>query len=148
MKTNHVFVVSSSLDATTPDQQICALTAGDLVQLKVVPGDNDPIATLRVASSKRADCPAGTLVQLSMQDLQDMQNEFQARVDLGLAALRDRQGKNGLPAAPADALVAVVRSGAAGDLGSGGENVQVLLDAQQQQANATEKQVTQNAFYN
>src|ERR1039457_2647053 len=61
---NHVFVVTNDLDVTTADQQICALQAGDMLQL-LAPAESDAgLVQLRVASSKRMDCPAGVLVSV------------------------------------------------------------------------------------
>jgi hypothetical protein len=106
---NHVFVVSTDLDVTTTDEQLCALQAGDMLQL-LSPADSDAtVVQLRVASSKRMDCPVGILVSVSLPDLQDMQNNFQARVEAGLEMLRNDQGRGGLPAAPSDTLAASPR---------------------------------------
>jgi hypothetical protein len=143
LRPNQVFVVADNLDASTVDQQTCGLSAGDILQLSAPPASGDPTATLRVASSKRLDCPADTQVQLSMQNLQDMQNALCANIDAGLASLRENQGNNGLPAAPADA-VAAPTAAIAGTGQSGNDDVQSLLDAQWQQANQTEAGVKQD----
>ena len=45
---NHVFVVASSLDVTTIDQQNCSLRAGDILQLTTSQMDGSPLAQLRV----------------------------------------------------------------------------------------------------
>jgi hypothetical protein len=76
-KPNHVFIVSSDLDVTTTDQQLCALQAGDTLQLmSPVAAADSGLVELRVASSKRRDCPAGVRVNVSLTDLQEMQNSF------------------------------------------------------------------------
>jgi len=142
LQPKHVFVVSDSIDASTPDQQVCGLTAGDILEVVATPAPNDPTATLRVASSKRSDCPAGTQVQLSMQDLQDMHNAFRANIDAGLASLHDGQGSGGLPAAPAAAVAPPKQVVAPTD--SNNADVQSLLDAQWQQADQTEAQIAQD----
>jgi hypothetical protein len=99
---------------------------------------------LTVASSRRADCPAGVVVNLSLEDLQEMQNNFRAQLDSGLQTLHAQQGKGGLPAAPYAAIAPPPRP--VDEPPADTENVQALLDAQQQQANQTETSVTQAAF--
>lgn len=108
-KPNHVFVVSSDLDVTTPEQQTCALRAGDMLTLPEAVANDSALVQLRVASSQRMDCPVGVLVSVAVPDLQEMQNSFQARVESGLGVLQHEQGRNGLPSAPADAMSAPPR---------------------------------------
>lgn len=106
---NYVFVVANDLDVTTADQQICALQAGDVLQL-LAPAESDAgLVQLRVAGSKRMDCPTGVLVSVSRQDLEGMQNSFQARIEAGLEKLHDDHGLAGLPAAPGEAVAAPPR---------------------------------------
>ncbi len=100
---NHVFVVSSELDVTAGDQE-CGLTPGDVLRLNRAPPDGAAVADVRVVSSKRSDCAAGSVVTLSVNDLQEMHNSFRERVDAGLGTLRAGQGSGGLPPAPADAV--------------------------------------------
>ena len=54
-------------------------------------GEND-LLTMRVMTSKGEDgeVPAGTLVNVSVHDLQDFDSEFRAKVDAGM----DEAGKN------------------------------------------------------
>ena len=70
------------------------LTAGDL--LKLQPGQDtltdttaneNTFVTMRVMTSKGEDdsVPAGTLISVPLGDLQEFDNEFRAKVDLGLA---------------------------------------------------------------
>jgi len=136
---NHVFVVSNDLDVTTTDQQLCALQAGDMLQL-LTPGASDSgLVELRVASSKRMDCPAGVLVSVSLTDLQEMQNNFQAQIEAGLGTLRDTQGRNGLPGAPPDAVAAPPRP-LTGLAPFSAADSAVALDQQREQADQAEKQ--------
>jgi hypothetical protein len=58
------------------------------------------MATLEVVASQRADCPAGAQVMVQTMALQEMENDFQARLDDGLHVLYSQQGKDGLPTAP------------------------------------------------
>jgi len=94
-----VFVVSSSLDVNAGDQA-CSLSAGDVImRINDTPDAKQNVA-VKVTSSKRLDCPAGERVAVSVQDLQEMHNQFRAKIDSGLKMLAENQGKNGLPSAP------------------------------------------------
>jgi outer membrane biosynthesis protein TonB len=135
---NHVFVVSNDLDVTTTDQQLCALQAGDMLQLMTPAASDSGLVELRVASSKRLDCPAGVLVSVSLTDLQEMQNSFQAQIEAGLGTLRDNQGRNGLPSAPPDAVSAPPRP-VTGLAPFSAADSAVALDQQREQADQAEK---------
>jgi hypothetical protein len=141
----HVFVVSDSLDVTTSDQRSCGLQAGDILRLAITPTDGTGIAELRVASSKKMDCPAGVQVTVSLQDLQDMQDNFREQVEQGLGVLQATQGQKGLPTAPADAVQIPPRpSLTEADKTAGtvsGIEALGLLETQQQEANALESEV-------
>lgn len=97
----HIFPVSKTISVTrAPDSQPAGvLTAGDL--LKVEPGqeqtladatENTPI-TMRVITSKGEDdsVPAGTLVAIPLKELQEFDNEFRAKIDLGLTEANNNQ---------------------------------------------------------
>jgi hypothetical protein len=143
---NHVFVVSSDLDVTTADLQICAMQAGDTLQLLAAPESDAGIVQLRVTSSKRMDCPAGALVSVSRQDLQDMQNSFQARVEAGLEKLRNDNGLGGLPAAPAEAVAAPPRPAVEGLTTVSPVATSAAIDQLRKQADETEAQAEASAF--
>lgn len=146
LKPDRIFLVTSSLDVTTIDQQACSLSAGEVLRLSnSLPYDSDDsnVAGLRVASSRRADCPAGVEVSLSLQDLADMQNALRAQMDAGLEALRDGQGQNGLPAVPT-AIVALPPRRATPDAPPvGDQNIAALLNGQRKEARHTETSVLQ-----
>ena len=145
----HVFVVSDSLDVTTSDQQSCGLQAGDILRLAATPADGTGIAELRVASSKKMDCPAGVQVTVSLQNLQDMQDNFREQIEQGLGVLHTTQGHNGLPVTPADAVQIPLRpsiTDADETAGSvSGTEALSLLETQEQEANALESEVTSAA---
>ena len=131
---NHVFVVSNDLDVTTTDQQLCTLQAGDMLQVASPAADDSSFVQLRVASSKRADCPAGILVSVSLPDIQEMQNNFQARVESGLGELQNGQGQAGMPGAPADAVAAPPRPGVDALTPVSAADSLAMLNQQRQQA--------------
>jgi hypothetical protein len=143
---NHIFVVSSDLDVTTVDQQGCGLQPGDILQLMTPPADGSAVVTVRVASSKRLDCPAGVEVSVSLQDLQEMQNNFSSQVELGLGSLLANQGHNGFPALSPEAVAAPPRPSVPGLAPVPPDELSTLLQKQQQQATEMEKQTAQTDF--
>jgi hypothetical protein len=92
----HIYPVSKVVSVTSAKDSNPAgnLSEGDL--LKLEPGQDDKLKnaqendliTMRVMTSKGDDgeVPAGTLVNVSVHDLQDFDSEFRAKVDAGLEA--------------------------------------------------------------
>jgi hypothetical protein len=107
----HVFVAGQDLDLVDASGAECAISQGDALQLT---GQNPPDATsvnLAVLASKGGrECPKGDTVSVALQDLQDMQNNMRETIDRGMKELQAKQGKGGLPAAPASAKAAPVES--------------------------------------
>lgn len=99
---NHrTFIVSTVLNEQGPDGQDCSLSPGDVVtRIEDTPDANKDVKVL-VSASQKSDCPSGSQVAMSVDDLQEMHNHFREQLDSGLKNLADNQGKNGLPAAPA-----------------------------------------------
>ena len=146
LKPRHLFVVASGLDVTTVDEQTCALSAGDVLWLSAAPPEAASMADLRVASSKRADCPVGVQIAVSLQDLQEMHNSLRARLDAGLQELFAKQGTGDLPSAPETALAPPPRPVMADRPTIVDSNVAALLDAQRQEAKQTESGIVRTAF--
>jgi hypothetical protein len=144
-RANYIFVVASNLDVITSEEQSCGLRPGDTLQLTSPAGSGATAVELRVASSKRQDCPAGVMVSVSVQDLQEMLNSFHAQVESGLETLQAKQGQGGLPSAPPDALAAP-RKTVADAAPVAASDVTATLEAQRQQANQTEAQAAASAF--
>jgi hypothetical protein len=135
-----VFIVSSNLDVSAGNQE-CSLTPGDVIlRLTETPDANQDV-NATVQASKMTDCPAGSLVAVSVQDLEEMHNSLQAQIDAGLKTLATNQGKAGLPAAPdtgtsvGEVLAPPADTGVAGS-----------LQAQEQEADQTERQVQQQTL--
>ena len=95
-----IFVVSSDEDLTTSDGTECALTAGDVISRTGDTPDDDNMVDAVVKSSKKDECAIGATVGVAVDDLQEMHNQLRIQMDAGLKELADKQGKNGLPAAP------------------------------------------------
>jgi hypothetical protein len=141
---NHLFMVNQGLDVSSTDGQPCGLSTGDVIRLMATPPEDSVSADLMVVSGRKGDCPAGLIVTVPLDALQDMQNNFRAQLDSGLQTLHNQQGQVGLPGAPMSAIAPPPRP--LDEPPADNENVQSLLDAQQQQANQTENGITQSAF--
>lgn len=93
------FVVSSNLDLTAEGQP-CTLTPGDIIQRKANNVSAGGTVMAEVVASKSGNCPVDTRIDVSVVDLQEMQNQFRAQIDSGLKVMAENQAK-GLPQAPA-----------------------------------------------
>ncbi len=58
----------------------CGLTPGDMLRLHQRPGEDAVAATMVVAASRAGNCPAGSTMDVSLADLQDMLNGFALRL--------------------------------------------------------------------
>jgi hypothetical protein len=139
----HIFVASNSLDVTSNAGE-CFVTEGDVLQLRGVVPPGQP-ANLTVLASKGQDCARGALVQVQVSDLQDMQNHMRETLAQGLGDLQKKQGKNGIPAAPAAAAAPPQQTAFAAIAPPPDPNVQTELKAQTQEADQAEKEVLQEA---
>jgi hypothetical protein len=102
----HVFVVGTSLDVVDNTQSECALSEGDVLALQTAPPTDAKAADLVVLSSKGGqECQKQTTVSVALDDLQEMQNHMRESIDQGLVELQNKQGKHGMPAAPAPTSV-------------------------------------------
>ncbi len=133
---HRTFIVSAVLSESTPDGTECSLSPGDvLTRIQDTP-DADQNVKVLVASSQRNDCTSGSQVAVAVQDLQDMHNDFQAKISEGLGKLAENQGKNGLPTGPAAGSKPNPNGQAQPDL-----TVEADLKAQQDEATQAEKEV-------
>ena len=134
-----VFVVASPLDVTAVmSGQECSLTPGDVVTRLDDEPDSNQNVRASVQSAKKGDCAGGQTVEVSVQALQEMHNQFRQQVDGGLKVLAEKSGQNGLPAAPDTGTTDGEVPPPTPDNG-----VTSQLQAQQQQANQTEAQAQQ-----
>ena len=100
----HVFVAGGNLDLTDASGQECVVSDGDILQLRTAPPADSTTADLVVMSSKGTpECQMSLTVQVSLTDLQEMQNHMRETIDQGLQDLQSKQGTGGLPAAPPSA---------------------------------------------
>ncbi len=136
----HVFVVSTPLDLTS-NFGGCAVTEGDVLQLNPGTPPNVTAANLMVLASKGQDCVKGSVVQVGVSDLQDMQNHMRETIDAGLGELQKKQGQSGIPAAPRAAAAAPVQTGYAAIAPPADPNVATELSAQTKEADSAEREV-------
>jgi hypothetical protein len=134
-----VFVAFSVVEAD--DQgDMCSLTSSDVIQrIEDTPDEDDTVA-VQVLASKNSDCAIGSNVRVELTDLADMQNHLREQVDAGLKILAEKQGKDGLPAAPAPNPRAVAEGMATPDPTAAAD-----LRKQEQEADQTEKELEQEA---
>jgi hypothetical protein len=130
----------------TSENGECGLTAGDILQMDA-PLPNDVLtANVRVVSSKRMDCPASSMVSVSLDQLQEMHNELRQRVDEGMKVLRAGRGSGGIPSVPPEAIAPPPRPSYVMDAGPvSGDQVVAMIAEQQKTADAT-PEVIQNEF--
>ncbi len=134
---HRTFVVASEVDVTA-DGQECALTQGDVLTRLTDTPDQDQKVNVSVASSKSGDCGAGKTVAVSVDDLQEMHNQFQQQLDDGLKTLASKQGTGGLPKSPDTSTTASDVPPPAPDKSAG-----QTIEDQQKAADQTEAQVIQ-----
>ncbi|MGC1415434.1 MAG: hypothetical protein WA817_09145 [Candidatus Acidiferrum sp.] len=133
---HRTFVVSTVLNPALPDGTECSLSPGDvLTRIQDAPDANQNVNVL-VSSSQKGDCASGAQVPVAVQDLQDMQNDFRAKIDEGLSQMAANQGKNGMPTGPAADKKPSPDGQVQADLTVGDD-----LKAQQQNADQTEQDV-------
>jgi hypothetical protein len=147
LQPGRLFVVSTLLSVFS-DQGNCSLTGGDTIRVVNSIGSDPQTALLSVASSKRGDCPAGAQMEISLQDLQDMDSDLRAQTDDALAKLHSATSQDGLPAAPQSALAPAPNSAANADPPSPEPGVAAMLIDAQQQADQEETALIQDAFAN
>jgi hypothetical protein len=83
---------------------------GDVLQLTETPAVGAEWVDVKVLASRGSSCAKNSYVSVKTMDLQEMQNHMQASVDRGMAKLQADQGKNGIPALPAQAIGTVKAS--------------------------------------
>ncbi|HEV2749188.1 MAG TPA: hypothetical protein VGV12_01545 [Gemmatimonadales bacterium] len=133
---HRTFIVSSVLGESTVDGTGCSLSPGDVLTRVEDTPDADQNVKVLVASSQKNDCASGSQVSVAVQDLQDMHNDFRAKISEGLGKLAENQGKNGLPSGPASSFTTNPAGQAQPDL-----TVDADLKAQQDEAGQAEKEV-------
>jgi len=137
---HRIFIVSRIVSAQASDGQECELTPGDVItRITDIPEVSLNVQVLIIAS-QRSDCGPGTKLAISVQELQDMHNDFREKLGSGLQLLAENHGKNGMPRGPATGGHANADGVAAPD-----QNAQIELQQQQIEADNTEDEVARAA---
>jgi hypothetical protein len=134
-----VFIVASDIDTALPTGQECGLSGGDVVmRLNDQPDANQNVSA-NVLSSKQGNCASGQTVAVSVQDLQEMHNQFREQIDSGLQTLAEKGGDGSLPQPPDTGTMVGEVPPPAPDAGAANQ-----LQAEQRQADQIEGQVPQS----
>ena len=144
----HVFVAGGSLDVVDASSgQECALSDGDALQLQTPPAPDATAANLVVLASKGGpECAKSSSVTVQLTDLQEMQNHMRETIDQGLQDLQAKQGKGGLPQAPASAQAQPAHAAQYAAAAPPAEsNVGTEIAQVDQQSDQAEKDVTAEA---
>jgi hypothetical protein len=99
----HTFITFAPVNATNSIGQECGLGEGDVLGVNSAPAPNATNVNIQVLSSHPGDCAQNSSVAISLEDLQEMQNEWMANLDSGLATMVASH-PSGLPTPPAEAL--------------------------------------------
>lgn len=142
----HVFVAGDSLDVVDESGAECPLSDGDVLQLNSAPAADATDAKLVVLASKgNKECAKAANVTVPVSDLQEMQNHLRETIDQGMQEMKDKQGKNGLPAAPASAKGDPVQSEFAKNAPPPEQDGDKAINDQLSEADKSEQQVSQEA---
>ncbi len=136
---HRVFVVFSVLEVTV-NGETCSLTPSDVVKRTEDTTDSDNRVAVKVLASKKSDCAMGSKTRLQLTDLIEMENHLSEQVDAGMKILSEKQGKDGLPSAPA-----ANRRAVPGAMADPDPTAAADLQKQLQEADQLEKEVQQEA---
>jgi len=127
---SRIFLVSHPLPAYDRGREVY-LSEGDVLQLNGPPPPHSSYADVVVLASRSGGMTRGRVVSVSLQDLQELQNHMRATLDRGLGDLQSRQGQDGLPPLPPQALggsEAEYASGLQPDANAAGELAQTAQE--------------------
>lgn len=144
-----MFIVSTGLAEQTSDRAQCSLSAGDVLTRVSDTLDANLRVTAMVTSSQRNDCATGSMLAISVWELQDMHNDFTQKIDAGLQKLADSQGKNGMPVGPLAGRRVNQDGQAQPDITASGDLQQQLQDADnaEKDVNQAAAGITPSAFH-
>ena len=137
---SHVFVAGSDLDVADGSGNECAISAGDVLQVRAAPAPGAQAVNATVLASKGgSECATGMMFRVALSDLQEMQNYMRETVDQGMADLQGHQGTGNLPSAPPAAQGSAVSAGFAASAPPPDANVQSEINAQAALADQAER---------
>mgnify|MGYP000994372885 FL=1 len=141
---SHVFVVTYNLDVQNAEHQVCSVTRGDVLQLAGPVPQGSPSAWVRVLAST-ASCPRGATVAVSLNDLQDMQNQMRESLSQGMGELYSKAGQAGMPALPQNAIAQPAAAAFMESAPAADQNVTRELQQQVQEADRLERETVAEA---
>ena len=140
---SHVYVVGTALDAEDSAKNECLLSDGDVLSLQSpTPAGESTVNMVVLASKGGRECQIQAKVMVTLEDLQEMQNHMRESVDKGLQELQAKQGKDGIPTAPAVAQGEPTPAQYAAIAPPEDPNAAAQIHEQAQQADEVEKDVT------
>jgi hypothetical protein len=139
--TPHTFVVASSLVVMDSTGQECSITQGDVVLMSGTSLADGNMVPVQVRASKNKECAKGSMVAMSLEDLQDMENHMRATIDQGLVDLQSHPAQSGLPTPPREALAPPVQASFASAAPPVDANVSTELIQEAHNADQVEQQV-------
>jgi hypothetical protein len=108
----HVFMPGSVLELADGSGNDCALSPGDVVQVRAAPAPGATAVNATVLVSKGGnECATDSSVRMPLADLQESENYMRQTLEQGMADLQAKQGTGNLPPAPAVAQGALVNAG-------------------------------------
>jgi hypothetical protein len=137
----HTFVVASNLVVTDSTGQECPITQGDVILMSGTSLADGNMVPVQVRASKNKECAKGSMVSVSLEDLQDMENHMRGTIDQGLAEMQSHPGQGGLPAPPAGAAGAPLQAAFASAAPPVDANVSTELIQEAHNADQVEQQV-------
>lgn len=141
----HGLVVSYDIEVADAAGQGCMVTRGDVLKLTSPPPPDATQVYVQVVASKGDDCSTGSMVAVSLQDLQDMHNQMRETLDRGLGVLQSQQGQRGLPPLPPAAAGPPVSAAFAEVAPPPDPNVASELRQQVQEADRVEQEIATEA---
>jgi hypothetical protein len=137
----HTFVVASNLVVMDSTGQECSITQGDVILMSGTSLADGNMVPVQVRASKNKECAKGSMVAVSLEDLQDMENHMRGTIDQGLAELQSHPAKSGLPVPPAEAAAPPVQAAFASAAPAVDANVSTELSQEAHNADQVEQQV-------
>jgi hypothetical protein len=88
---SYVFQIADPLEVVDAySQEECNVTSGDLLRFYAVPSEADQYAQMSVITSRQGGCRAGSVIYVSMNDLQQMLNSFSQRLEQNVSKVHDQ----------------------------------------------------------
>lgn len=103
LKPNHtLFEISTDMQLEISADQSCALTPGDvLFRRRTSSADADGKVAVVVVGSTHGGCPLNTQGQISLQSLQEIENQYDEQLQAAMGVMAEKAGHGTIPPSPA-----------------------------------------------